>query len=77
MMGFTVYLLKHEGRACDGTARFSSPLNVMDFVKFINVIKADEALLKKVGFAASIMAISEGLEAHARAIEMRLGRKKR
>jgi histidinol dehydrogenase len=60
-----------------GTARFSSPLNVMDFVKFINVIKADEALLKKVGVAASIMAKSEGLEAHARAIEMRLGRRKR
>jgi histidinol dehydrogenase len=59
-----------------GTARFSSPLNIMDFVKFINVIKADDAILKRVGGAASIIARAEGLDAHARAIEIRLKRKK-
>ena len=59
-----------------GTARFSSPLNVTDFVKFINIIKADDAILKRVGGAASIIARAEGLDAHARAIEIRLKRKK-
>jgi histidinol dehydrogenase len=57
-----------------GTARFSSPLNIMDFVKFINVIKVDAGFLKQVGPAASTMAKAEGLDAHARAIELRLGR---
>ena len=57
-----------------GTARFSSPLNIMDFVKFINVIKVDAGFLKRVGPAASTMAKAEGLDAHARAIELRLGR---
>jgi histidinol dehydrogenase len=59
-----------------GTARFSSPLNIMDFVKFVNVIKADDAILKRVGGAASIIARAEGLDAHARAIEIRLKRRK-
>jgi len=59
-----------------GTARFSSPLNVMDFVKFINVVKVDDAILKRVGGAASMIARAEGLDAHARAIEIRLKRRK-
>jgi len=55
-----------------GTARFSSPLNISDFMKFINVINADEASLKKLGAAASIIARAEGLDGHARAVEKRL-----
>lgn len=55
-----------------GTARFSSPLNIGDFFKFINVIKTDELDIQQLGKAASIMARAEGLEAHARAIEKRL-----
>ncbi len=55
-----------------GTARFSSPLNICDFIKFINVINADEIDIKQLGKAASVMARAEGLEAHARAIEKRL-----
>ena len=54
-----------------GTARFASPLNVMDFIKFINVIKSD-VILKRVGGATTILARAEGLDAHARAIEIRL-----
>lgn len=55
-----------------GTARFSSPLNVSDFIKYINVIKDDESGLPKLYQAASIIARAEGLDAHARAVERRL-----
>lgn len=57
-----------------GTARFSSPLNVTDFIKFINTITIDNAGLKQLGKAASIIARAEGLDAHARAIEKRLNK---
>ncbi|MFC1982198.1 histidinol dehydrogenase [Chloroflexota bacterium] len=55
-----------------GTARFGSPLNVSDFIKFINVISVDQASLKQLGPAASIIARAEGFDAHARAVERRL-----
>jgi len=55
-----------------GTARFSSPLNITDFIKFINLVSLDEASLGKLGQAASAIARAEGFEAHARAIEERL-----
>ena len=55
-----------------GTARFSSPLNVSDFIKFINVVAVGEADLKRLGQAASVIAKAEGLDAHARAVEKRL-----
>jgi histidinol dehydrogenase len=55
-----------------GTARFSSPLNVGDFIKLIDVVNVEGADLKRLGQAASIIARAEGLEAHARAIEERL-----
>ena len=55
-----------------GTARFSSPLNITDFVKFINLINIDGASFKKLGQAAATIANAEGLEAHAETIEKRL-----
>ena len=55
-----------------GTARFGSPLNVSDFIKYINVIIEDKAGLKTLGRAASVIARAEGLDAHARAVERRL-----
>jgi histidinol dehydrogenase len=61
----------------EGTARFSSPLNVTDFVKLITLVQADETDIEKLGKAASIIARAEGLEAHARAIEKRLEDKSR
>jgi histidinol dehydrogenase len=54
------------------TARFSSPLNVFDFVKLTSLLKVDKAALKKLGKAAAAIARAEGLEAHARAVEKRL-----
>jgi len=56
----------------DGTARFSSPLNIMDFIKFINLVNIDEADLNQLGQAAVTMARAEGFEAHARAVAKRL-----
>jgi histidinol dehydrogenase len=55
-----------------GTARFSSPLNIADFIKFIDVVQINRAALKKLGKAAVTLARAEGLEAHARAVEKRL-----
>jgi len=55
-----------------GTARFSSPLNINDFIKFINVVAINEDGLKELGGAASVIARAEGLDAHALAVEKRL-----
>ena len=54
------------------TARFSSPLNILDFVKLINVVEVDKGALKKLAKAAAVIARAEGLEGHARAVEKRL-----
>ncbi len=56
-----------------GTARFSSPLNVSDFIKFINLVNIGEAGLQQLGPAAATIARAEGFDAHARAVERRLG----
>ena len=55
-----------------GTARFGSPLNISDFIKFINLVAVDEDELKQLGRAASTIAEAEGFDAHARAVEKRL-----
>jgi histidinol dehydrogenase len=55
-----------------GTARFSSPLNIGDFLKIINLIEVTDASLKELGPAAISLARAEGFEAHARAVEKRL-----
>jgi len=56
----------------EGTARFSSPLNVSDFVKLTNLVTIDKADLEKLGKAASTIARAEGLDAHAKAVDNRL-----
>ena len=55
-----------------GTARFSSPLGVYDFVKFFSFTQFNQAQLKKLGKAIMRLARIEGLEAHARSVELRL-----
>ena len=55
-----------------GTARFASPLNVADFLKFTALVELDEVDLQSLGPAAATMAKAEGLPAHARAIQRRL-----
>jgi histidinol dehydrogenase len=56
----------------EGTARFSSPLNVLDFLKITNVSSVGDALINLAGGAASTIARAEGLDAHAQAIELRM-----
>ncbi|MBS4213219.1 histidinol dehydrogenase [Neobacillus rhizophilus] len=56
----------------NGTARFSSPLNVDDFQKKSSVIIYSEKALKANGAKIAAFARMEGLEAHARAVEVRL-----
>jgi histidinol dehydrogenase len=57
------------------TARFSSPLGVYDFIKRSSLIEVSEAGAQSLGPIASTLAHGEGLQAHARAAEMRLTKK--
>jgi histidinol dehydrogenase len=56
----------------NGTARFSSPLNVDDFQKKSSVILYSKQALTENGTKIAEFARMEGLEAHARAVEARL-----
>ena len=55
-----------------GTARFSSPLGVYDFQKRSSLIEVSQAGAQVLGPIAAELAYGEGLQAHARAAEMRL-----
>jgi histidinol dehydrogenase len=55
-----------------GTARFSSPLGVYDFQKRSSLIEVSEAGAQSLGRIAAELAYGEGLQAHARAAELRL-----
>ena len=57
-----------------GTARFSSPLGVCDFQKRSSLIEVSQAGAQRLGLIAAELAYGEGLQAHARAAEMRLTR---
>ena len=54
-----------------GTAKFSSPLGVYDFVKRISFTQFSRERLQGVAKDITTLARTEGLEAHARAIEVR------
>jgi histidinol dehydrogenase len=56
----------------EGTARFSSPLNVLDFLKITNVSSCGDELISLAGEAGITIAKAEGLDAHAAAIELRM-----
>jgi histidinol dehydrogenase len=55
-----------------GTARFSSPLGVYDFQKRSSLIEVSEAGAAALGPIAAELAYGEGLQAHARAAELRM-----
>ena len=55
-----------------GTARFSSPLGVTDFQKRTSLIEVSARGAARLGPIAAALARGEGLEAHARAAELRL-----
>ena len=58
-----------------GTARFSSPLGVYDFQKRTSLIEVSAEGAAVLGPIAIELAEGEGLQAHARAAQMRLGRR--
>ena len=55
-----------------GTARFSSPLGVYDFQKRSSLIEVSAAGARQLGRVAATLAYGEGLQAHARAAELRI-----
>lgn len=59
----------------DGSARFSSGLGVLDFMKRSSLIGATAESLARVGPEAILLAQAEGLDAHARSISLRLNRR--
>ncbi len=54
-----------------GTARFSSPLSLYDFQKRSSLIEVSAEGARQLGRIASVLARGEGLQAHARAAELR------
>ncbi|MGE6204106.1 histidinol dehydrogenase [Guptibacillus hwajinpoensis] len=56
----------------NGTARFSSPLSVDDFIKKSSVISYSKEAMRTNGSSIAALAKLEGLDAHARAVELRL-----
>ncbi len=58
------------------TARFSSPINVEEFIKIISVVGLNETGMTRLGPTAAKIARAEGLTAHARAVERRLERRR-
>jgi histidinol dehydrogenase len=55
------------------SAKFSSGLGVLDFMKRTSILKLDEGALSKLGPDAMTLARAEGLEGHRRSVEVRLG----
>jgi len=56
----------------EGTARFSSPLGVYDFVKRMSVLRFSPEALSKLGRQTAHFARIEGLDAHANSVDVRL-----
>jgi len=55
------------------SARFSSGLGVLDFMKRTSILKCGPQSLRALGPAAIALARAEGLEGHARSVALRLG----
>jgi histidinol dehydrogenase len=56
------------------SARFSSGLGVLDFMKRTSILKCGPEQLRALGGAAITLGTAEGLEAHARSVAIRLNR---
>jgi histidinol dehydrogenase len=54
------------------SARFSSGLGVLDFMKRTSILRCDPAALRALGPAAIALGESEGLDGHARSVAIRL-----
>lgn len=56
-----------------GTARFSSPLGVYDFVKRTSVLSFSEKAFRKYGRQTALFAQMEGLDGHGNSVKVRTG----
>jgi histidinol dehydrogenase len=56
------------------SARFSSGLSVLDFVKRTSIVRCDAASLAAIGPAAVALAAAEGLDAHGKSVSIRLNK---
>jgi histidinol dehydrogenase len=56
------------------SARFSSGLGVLDFMKRTSILKCGPEQLRALGDAAIALGMAEGLDAHARSVAIRLNR---
>jgi histidinol dehydrogenase len=56
------------------SARFSSGLGVLDFMKRTSILKCGPEQLRALGDAAIVLGTAEGLDAHARSVAIRLNR---
>jgi histidinol dehydrogenase len=56
----------------EGTARFGSGLNILDFVKLTSIVKTGKKNVNKLGKTVMTIAMAEGLDAHAGAVAKRL-----
>jgi len=56
------------------SARFSSGLGVLDFMKRTSILKCGPEQLRALGEAAIALGTAEGLDAHARSVSIRLNR---
>ena len=57
------------------SARFSSGLGVLDFMKRTSILKCDAAALESLGPAAITLGAAESLDAHARSVALRINRR--
>lgn len=55
-----------------GSACYSSPLGVEDFLKISNIVAFDKSAMQELSGAAITMAKAEGLDAHAEAMSLRV-----
>ncbi|MFX0066391.1 MAG: histidinol dehydrogenase [Candidatus Hermodarchaeota archaeon] len=55
-----------------GSARFASPLSVLDFVKIVSLIALDQQTVQKIAASAECIARAEKLTAHAEAARRRI-----
>jgi histidinol dehydrogenase len=54
-----------------GSARFSSPVNLTDFIHFISIVALDQTTAQSIAPLAKRIALAEELDAHAYAAEVR------
>ncbi|XUX01054.1 MAG: histidinol dehydrogenase [Dehalogenimonas sp.] len=55
-----------------GTARFASPLNLLDFLKITDIVRVDDRMVKSLGPDAATIAGAEGLTEHRDALRLRM-----